>query len=66
MAEFMTWYSFSEYGKVWFDAENKEEAEKLLQQVREGEMSMDELPRVDTSIKGGDDFDFQPVEEMKN
>jgi len=64
MPNYMTWYSLGEYGKLWFDADNEEHAKELLRQVVEGELSMDNLPNAQTSVKGGDDFEFESLEEM--
>lgn len=64
MATYMTWYSLGEYGKLWFDADNKDHAEELLRQVVQGELSMDNLPNSQTNVKGGDDFEFESLEEM--
>lgn len=65
MPTYMTWYSDGEYGKLWFDADNPEQAEELLQKVLDGEMLMESLPRYEKSIKGGEPLGFEPVEECK-
>lgn len=58
MATFMAWYSTGEYGKMWFDAENIEQARELLGKVQSGEISPDELPGFNFSVKGeGWEFD---------
>ena len=64
MATYMTWYSLGEYGKLWFDADNEEHAEYLLNKVREGELAMGDLPNSQTRVKGADDFEFESLEEM--
>lgn len=63
MATFMAWYSTGEYGKLWFEAENIDEARELLDRVQRGEISVDELPGFDSSIKG-DGWEFDDLHEL--
>lgn len=63
MATFMAWYSTGEYGKMWFEAENIEQARELLDRVQRGEISVDELPKFDSSVKG-DGWEFDDLHEL--
>lgn len=62
---FMAWYSVGEYGKLWFTAEDEEQAEALLKKVSNGEMSPDDLPDYDSSVKGGDPWEFEGLVELR-
>ena len=44
MPTYEFWYNEEYTYKAWFQAENKEEAEKLMALVDEGELDIDELP----------------------
>jgi len=58
------WYSSGEYGKLWFHANSMEHAEELIQSVRDGITSIDELPEVNTKVKG-DEWEIDGLTEMK-
>lgn len=66
MPRYMTWYSTGEYGKLWFDAESEEDAQNLLEQVRSGELAFEDLPAMNSKIKGGDGFEFDNLEEIED
>jgi NAD kinase len=66
MTTYLTWYSTGEYGKLWFDADSEEQAEELLEQVRNGELTIEELPNYEMSVKGGDGFEFDLLRELRN
>jgi len=63
MPTYLAHYSVGEYGKVWFDADSFEHAEKLLAEVLEGEMLFDELPNMVNKPKG-DELDINGLQEM--
>lgn len=65
MPRFMVYYSTGEWGKAYFDAENIEHAEELLQEVMNGDLSPDELPAYNYSIKGGDGWEYEGLTEME-
>jgi hypothetical protein len=48
------YYQTGDYGKAWFQAENMEEAEKLIAQVEEGELDFHEL-MTDIKVQGNED-----------
>ena len=52
MPSYEIWYSESYTYKAWFDAENKEEAVKLLEQVQNGDLMIDDLPEFGNKDKG--------------
>ena len=65
MPSYEIWYSESYTYKAWFDAENKEEALKLLEQVENGDLIIDDLPGFGKKDKGYElDIGAQEVEEL--
>lgn len=52
MPTYEFWYDETTTYKAWFDAENLEEAEKLLDRVQDGEMNIDDLPEFGNKDKG--------------
>lgn len=63
MKTFQMWYSTGEYGKMWFDAEDIDQARELVEKLEQGEISPDELPGFSSSIKGGDGWEFSDLQE---
>lgn len=65
MPTYEIWYSESYTYKAWFDADSKEEAVNLLEQVQNGELMIDDLPEFGNKDKGYE-LDFAPseVEEL--
>lgn len=61
---YFAWYSTGEYGKVWFEADNEAHARELLDKVRNGELAFEDLPKMDSTIKGGDGFEFDDLQEI--
>ena len=47
-------YHEEDYGVIGFDASNLEEAEKLFESIKEGEVDYDELPNYSRRTKGGE------------
>jgi hypothetical protein len=54
MARYVFNYYEEDYGVMSFDAPTMEEASRLFKQVKEGEISYDELPNYSRTTKGGD------------
>lgn len=66
MATFMAYYQTGDYGKLWFEAKDLEEAQDLLDAVSYGErMSIDDLPKLKTKVQG-DELSFQGLTEVNN
>lgn len=65
MPTYELWYSESYTYKAWFDADNKEEAIKLLEKVQNGDLIIDDLPEFGRKDKGYE-LDIEPseVEEL--
>lgn len=59
-------FSFSEeqYGYIYFDADSKEEAEALLDQVREYEIDPEDIPSVHKKTRDGQ-CEYYGLEEVK-
>ena len=64
MATFMAYYQTGDYGKLWFEAENLEEADDLLSRVEDEKLSIDDLPKVENKVQG-DEFSYQGLTEVK-
>lgn len=64
MATFMAYYQTGDYGKLWFEAENLEEADYLLSRVEDEKLSIDDLPKVENKVQG-DEFSYQGLTEVK-
>lgn len=62
---FQIWYSRGEFGKAWFTANNEEHAKQLLKQIDFQNMTPEELPNFESTIKGGDGWEWSDLEEMK-
>jgi hypothetical protein len=52
MPSYEFWYNEEYTYKAWFTAENKEEAERLMALVDEGELDLDALPEFGKKDKG--------------
>lgn len=52
MATFEFWYDETYTFKAWFEADSQEEADLLIEQVQEGELEIDELPKFVNKDKG--------------
>lgn len=63
MARFVVWVTEEVTRKVWFDADDREHADNLIADVAEGELDLDELPSMSSSIKASDTL-FLDVEEI--
>jgi len=64
MPTFEFWYDETYTYKAWFDAENLEEAKKLLDKVTDGEISIDQLPEFGNKDKGYKvSFEHATIEE---
>ena len=65
MPTYELWYSESYTYKAWFEADNKEEAIKLLEKVQNGDLIIDDLPEFGRKDKGYE-LDIEPseVEEL--
>jgi hypothetical protein len=50
--------------KWFFDADSLEEAEKMIEEIEEGDRLDDDLPNLDAKTKGGG-MSFEFVEEVK-
>ena len=61
MATYELWYSESYTYKAWFTADSKEQAVKLLQQVQDGDIQIEDLPDFDKKDKGYE-LDIEPSE----
>ena len=62
---YVFWYSTEQVYKAWFTANSEEEAEELLDKLQKREISMDDLPDFENSIKE-ENFDVatDTLEEM--
>ena len=65
MPVFQVYYSTGEWGKAWFHADSTEHAEQLLEQVSNGDLSPDELPKYSFSQKGGDGWEYEGLTEVE-
>jgi hypothetical protein len=64
MPTFEFWYDETYTYKAWFDAENLEEAKKLLDKVTDGEINIDQLPEFGNKDKGYKvSFEHATIEE---
>jgi hypothetical protein len=63
MRTYTAQFSNGEYGTLWFDAETKEEAQELLQKVRDLDLLFEHLPNLFTKTKG-DEFEIDGLEEV--
>ena len=51
MTQFSFWYSETSTFKGYFEADSLEEAKKLLEQINDGEISLDDLPSFENKSK---------------
>jgi len=64
MPTFEFWYDETYTYKAWFDAESREEAERLLEQVQKGEIDVSQLPEFGNKDKGYEvSFEHATLEE---
>jgi hypothetical protein len=63
MSRYVVWVTEEVTKKVWFDADDREHANSLIEQIQEGELDTDDLPNVSSSIKASDTL-FLDVEEV--
>jgi len=64
MARYRFSFSEEEYGFIYFDAESREEAESLLDQIQNYEIDVDDLPSGNKKVKNGQ-CEYYGVEEVK-
>lgn len=66
MATFEVWYSETYVYKAWFDADDKEAALAMLEQVESGEADLEELPNFGNKDKSYElEIDPISLEEWK-
>lgn len=65
MATFEAWYTTEDYGKLWFEAEDKAQAQELLSAVSQGQLSITDLPLMQ-SFEKGYEVQFDMVERVDN
>lgn len=67
MARYTVWYSETYTYKAWFEAESKEHAQELLEQVRGSEIDVEELPEFGNKDKNYElDIAVETLEEVEN
>lgn len=66
MPRYQIYYSTGEWGKAWFTADDLEQAEDYLSQVKEGSILPIDLPDYDYSVKGGVGWDYEVLEEIED
>lgn len=67
MAKFTTWYSEEVITQIWFDAENAEEAQKMVEKIIDDETFINDLPNFDSKSKYNDfTIAIEDLEEVKN
>jgi len=54
MPTYRGYYSASNYGKLWFDADSADHAEELILDVQMGNLNFDDLPNLETKPEGND------------
>ena len=64
MTRYRFQFDIQEYGYIYFDAESKEEAESLLEQVREYEINPEQLPSYYIKYKAGETR-YELLEEVE-
>ena len=57
-------FSQDEYGWYYFNAENVEEAQALIEQLEEGEIDVEDLPNFYKKVNGGQHEWINPLEEV--
>jgi hypothetical protein len=63
MPTYFAYYQTGDYGKLWFEAESLEKAEKFLEKVQDCELGLEELPGVQIKVQG-DEHGFQGLVEV--
>lgn len=67
MATFSFWYDETETHKAWFEADSIEHARELIEQVRQCELDIEELPNfVNKSKDYGIDIALETIESEEN
>lgn len=67
MARYTVWYSETYTYKAWFEADSKEHAQELLEQVRDSEIDVEELPEFGNKDKNYElDVAVETLEEVEN
>ncbi len=67
MARYTVWYSETYTYKAWFEADSKEHAQELLEQVRDSEIEVEELPEFGNKDKNYElDVAVETLEEVEN
>ncbi len=67
MAKYTVWYSETYTYKAWFEADSKEHAQELLEQVRGSEIEVEELPEFGNKDKNYElDVAVETLEEVEN
>lgn len=64
MPTFQGWYQLEGYGKLWFDADSMAHAQELLEQVKTGQIEMDELRGYGLKVKG-EHLEVDSLEELR-
>lgn len=64
MTRYRFQFDIQEYGYIYFDAESKEKAESLLEQVREYEIDPEQLPSYYIKHKAGETR-YELLEEVE-
>jgi hypothetical protein len=62
MKTFTAQYSRTDYGTIWFEAETKEQAQELMEDVYSLNLEMEDLPGYQG--KGRDVFELDHLEEV--
>jgi hypothetical protein len=62
--QFRVGFSTEEYGWYYFNADSKEHAEELVEQLQEGEIDPEELPDFYKKVNGGGDDIISVVERL--
>lgn len=66
MPRFRIGYSEESYGWYYFDADNAEKAQELIELVEEGELDADDLPAFYKKENGGQHEWINDLEELDN
>jgi hypothetical protein len=63
MPSYRITFSEEQYGYIYFSATSQAEAESLLEQVREYEINIEDLPEVVVKVKNGQ-CEYDSLEEV--
>jgi hypothetical protein len=64
MSRYVVWVTEEVTKKVWFDADDYEQAEELLGQIESGELDVEDLPESSEKIKASD-FSWGTIERIE-